>query len=254
MILFIGLLKKDLKISLPFFYKTLVIILVSLIVGSGFSGYYGKMDALTAISIALVIVQMFCLPAAVFQSLNIEGKTQLWLHNPASSLKLLLSKIIASSIYHVILTLFTTALAGILIMFSDNIISFFNAGELISLAIAITFIGLYISFWVIFYWTVYYSLASYPRLKSIRWVILVIIWSGWSFAVDLLNKLPLIKSLKKMGTIHTRNGFNIKGDAASFQAGFEVADISLFTIAGYLCTVIVLFILSSWLLDNKVEV
>lgn len=92
MILFIGLLKKDLKISLPFFYKTLVIILVSLIVGSGFSGYYGKMDALTAISIALVIVQMFCLPAAVFQSLNIEGKTQLWLHNPASSLKLLLSK------------------------------------------------------------------------------------------------------------------------------------------------------------------
>ncbi|PKG24441.1 hypothetical protein [Niallia nealsonii] len=251
---FIGLLKKDLKISLPFFYKTLVIIAVSLIVGSGFSGYYGKIDTLTVISIVLVIIQMLCLPTAVFQSLTIEGKTQLWLHNPISSLKLLLSKIVANSIYHLILTLLTTALAGILLLFSDNISPFFDFKDLLSMAVAISWVGLYISFWVIFYWAVYYSLASYPRIKSVRWLVLIIIWGIWNTAGDLINKLTFIKTLKKLGTIHVGNGFQIESNSVSFQAGFEATEISLFTIAGYLCTVIILFIISSWLLDNKVEV
>jgi len=251
---FIGLVKKDLKISLPFFYQLLVIIAVILIVGSGFSGYYGTINTLTAIAIALVAIQMFLLPAAVFQSLSTEGKTQLWLHNPNSSARLLLSKLIANFVYHLILVLLTTALAGVLLLFSNDISSFFQFGELLSMASAIALIGLYISFWVIFYWTVYHSLASYPRIKSIRWLVLIILWAIWNTAGNLINKLAFIKTLKNLATIHVGNSFAIEGNAASFQAGFEATEISLFALAGYIGTAIILFIISSWLLDNKVEV
>jgi hypothetical protein len=253
--IFIGLLKKDLKISQTFFYSFLILIGIVIATSLGFAQYYKMYEIVTAISCGLVVAHFVYIPGSILFALLIEGKTQLWLHNPNSSRILLLSKLISSLIFHVISLFISLIIASISLKIPGAHISkLFGVSDLLYMGVWITFLSLYISFWVICYWTIYHSLARVTWMKKTRWIFLIVIWNVWNGVSYFVNKLTFIQEIKKMGMVKIGNMFHLEANDSSFTAGFETADVSLIVLAGYLCIAIIIFLCSSWLLDKKVEV
>lgn len=251
---FKGLLRKDLKITTGYFYSILIFIVIAYTAGWVLSGYYSTSMLVGTISFALIIAHVIYLPGSLLTSLNLEGKTQLWLHNPSSSVQLLLSKLVASSL----LSLCSTVLITIITILSITVLAefqeMFSAVDIVMIAVAIWWISFYLSIWVIFYWTVFHSLAGILWLKKFRWFVLIAIWWGWELLKGWIGKIAFIKDLKEIGMINLNRAFQMETGSNSLQASFETADISVFVLAGYCVTALLLFWLSSWLLDKKVEV
>ena len=98
----VGLVKKDLLIS-RFLFIVWFAINILFMIGSFFlSKYMHEPMVPIGIFIMLLVLNTMLIPVLVSASLRVEGKTQLWLYNPQSSTKLLLSKIITAVSYQVI--------------------------------------------------------------------------------------------------------------------------------------------------------
>ena len=99
---FIGLVKKDMLIS-RFWYSTWLIFLSLLMVaGSVFANKLNEPDLVLPILVTLMPLHVFFMPIMMYSLLRTEGKTQLWLYNPQSSVKLLLAKCKAALIFQII--------------------------------------------------------------------------------------------------------------------------------------------------------
>ncbi|WP_445490202.1 hypothetical protein [Niallia sp. 03133] len=251
---FKGLLQKDIKLSKTFFYTFLIMMAIAIATGLGFSGYYKSYDLVAAISFGLVAAHFIYLPISIFSSLKLEGKTQLWLHNPNSSIKLLFSKILSSLIFSSISLVISIFLANICLNMSEKMDVFFTSADLLYMGIFALIISSYISIWIIFYWVVYHSLARITWIKKIRWLVLIIIWNAWSAFTYFIDKLPFIMALKQMSIIKLGKAFQFQAGENSFSAGIESTEVSLVVVVGYFGIMVVLFLVSSWLLDRKVEV
>ncbi|MFT8322902.1 MAG: hypothetical protein ABF649_18695 [Bacillus sp. (in: firmicutes)] len=251
---FKGLLKKDLKLSKTVFYTFLIMMAIVIAAGIGFSGYYKSFDIVAAISLGLVMVQFMYFPISIFTTLRIEGKTQLWLHNPNSSTLLLFSKLLSSLIFAVLSLVITIIIASICLPMTEQLKLSITSADILCMGIVFLWFSTYISIWVVFYWVVYHSLAKITWMKKIRWLLLIIFWNVWSGFTYLLDKLSFIKELKQMSIIKLGKAFQFQTSNSSFSAGMESTEISLAVIGGYLCVAIILFLISSWLLDRKVEV
>ncbi|MGP7816869.1 hypothetical protein [Niallia sp. 01092] len=251
---FKGLLKKDLKLSKTMFYTFLIMMAIMIATGFGFSGYYQKFDIVAVFAFGLVGAHVIYLPLSIYSSLRVEGKTQLWLHNPNSSILLLLSKILSSFIFAVISLTISILFATICLRMSDQMNLIFTRTELLFMGIFILSISDFMSIWGIFYWVIYHSLAKITWLKKIRWLLLFLMWNAWEAVTNFLDKLSFIKELKQIGVIKIGNALQFQGSEGSFSTSIESTEVSLVVIAGYLCITIILFFISSWLLDRKVEV
>ncbi|MEI2465439.1 hypothetical protein [Niallia taxi] len=251
---FKGLLRKDIKISIGYFYTILIFMVIAFAAGWIFSNYYDTRMLVGVISFALIIAHVIYLPGSLLTSLNMEGKTQLWLHNPQSSAKLLLSKLTACSLLSMCSTILITIITIISISSLAEFNEMFSTGDIVMIAVAIWVISFYISIWVIFYWTVYHSIARIQALKKLRWLVLIVIWYLWKMLTGLVGKISFVQALKEKWMLNIGNVFHMETGTNSFQASFEMMDISIFVLAGYCLTAILLFWLSSWALDKKVEV
>lgn len=251
---FKGLLRKDLKITIGYFYTILIFMAIAYAAGWFLSGYYSTSMLAGTISIALIIAHVIYLPGSLLTSLNLEGKTQLWLHNPASSVQLLLSKLMACSILSLCSAVLITIITIISLLPIAEFQEMFTAFDIVFMAAAIWLISFYLSIWVIFYWTVYHSLGAILWLKKFRWIILIAFFYGWELLKEQFGKISFIKDLKEIGMFNLGRAFQMETGMNSFQATFEATDISVFVLAGYCLTALVIFWVSSWLLDKKVEV
>jgi len=251
---FNGLLKKDLKLGLPFLYTILLIMGLGMVTAIGFAGYYQSFVLVAILAISLCFAHLFFLPAFLLTSLNIEGRTQLWLHNPNSSIKLLLSKWIAGFLY---------SLGSLSLIFIVAVISIANAGEfqlafnqsdLFFMCLVILGMSIYFSSWIFFYWALYHSMKRIAWMNKIRWLLLILLWNSWNLAVYWFNRIPIIDALKRKSVISVDHTFTFEGNQHFFQASIERTDISIFTLLGYLIAFIAVFLAASWLLEKKVEV
>lgn len=251
---FKGLLKKDFLLSKSFFLSILTIMGIGLIMAIGLARYYQSEEIFGIISVSMVLAHLFYIPGALLTSLQMEGKTQLWLHNPTSSWKLLLSKITINFIYYLLSISVIFIIAAISLSISKNTFHYFSTSDLFLMSGSFFLISLYMSAWIIFYWTFFHSLGRYYRLKKYRWIVILLCWNGWNLLGYLVNKLRFVQEMKEFGMLHFGNSLQFTGNSSGFEASMGSIDISVVALGSKLLIVVCLFLISSWLLDKKVEV
>ncbi|MBM7713085.1 hypothetical protein MHB50_12930 [Siminovitchia sp. FSL H7-0308] len=219
---FIGLVKKDL--GLMKFWSWMGLLFFGMAGMHIFSGYISEPELMFPFMMAAVLILA---PLLLLYTLRVEGKTQLWLYNPQSSLKLLLAKLGAAAIIQLIAQLFISFYA---LFFMRRAIAFFSSAlpidqGIISLQLHIFGTAMHVSVLFMFLWTVYHSLGKYPAIRHFRWLAVVLVWLSYHVLVERqLWKLPIFQN-----------------------------SLSLFTLM-YAILSIIFFLLASRLLDRKVEV
>lgn len=258
---FIGLLKKDLSLMRFWYIIWLVFMFLGMIGSYAVSVYTSEPSLTVPFLVTMAAFHAFLAPLSLLTILNIEGKTQLWLYNPQSSFKLLLSKISAAAIIQffaqICITLYAFFVMKVLLNHGliDRFSSFLPFKQGFFIQLGIFGVSLYISIWVIFLWTIYHSLGKYPAIKNFRWLAVIFVWFAYNLLEMLLAKTKLIKNelfsfavnvnIAPKMDYELENGWNIV---------YTDAHVPLVAITLYVILSIIFFLLASWLLDRKVEV
>lgn len=255
---FLGLLKKD-GMILQFWYMIWFVLSVGgMIIAFFFSKNYDEPLVTLPIIFFLFFFHLYLMPLMMLSMLRIEGKTQIWLHNPQSSYQLFFSKLCVVFGYQMISQLLVNLYFLLLYKwyFNEQIVQWFVNFKFKHFLFLNGFVlatALYFSLWVIFLWTVYHSLSKYPALKHLRWLAVVLIIGAYHFLGYLSQKFGFndyILGLWKVeiySNMAYENGIGL--DAAATPLGIPVSSIIYYVI---IC--IILFFVAGKLLDRKVEV
>ncbi len=254
---FFGLLKKDLLISRFWYSVFLTAMIVAMVAAVLLSYRWGEPGLLVPLLFTMIPVQIFFLPIAVGAMLRVEGKTQLWLYNPQSSLKLLLSKIIVSFIFLIISQIVFFVFLATLLKLVFNL----NINELLPLnVIPVTFasfilVSLYLTILFIFLWTIYHSLGKFPALKNFRWLVVTAIFFGYNTIETLVGNIPAVNDLvyKYQFTFYTSTQFSYE-TGSGWEFILEQIPVPIIPVIYHSSLALVLLIVASRLLDKKVEV
>ena len=241
-----ALFKKDFKLTRTAFLIGLVMnvlfVILTIYIGT-FAGDTLYMFIPLAVA---VVFHILYIPIIVFISIKAEAnQLHLWLHNPQPGSTLLISKIVNGLLMMVISLLMLYAMTGLLIIPKFNLIEAYwtdtwIAGLLIFPHIII--VSVTAGVWVLFLW----SLFQFLKFKIGRWswiaVIGALILPGW---INVLFQSTKIYSfIAKWGEI-TYHFPTFSLDPIQMFAGEYL--YSLILIVG-------VFILTAWIIDNKVEV
>ncbi len=261
----LSLLKKELRLGFPVFLFSVI----AFIVVASFFTYRGyrigiTWEALTIISGIAIGVNVFFLPIYLFYSLQSERKKlHLWLHNLMPSYSLLGAKIVAGLI-SMIGTLLLTG--GTFLLASNQVkktlpiqLEFVNMTQ-VSLWGGSHLFLLSIDFavWSLFYWMIFLLCTRYlgtflSYLSTFVFFILTTSIYGWFTTSWIYQKLIMWGQFHLPNMIESSN-FHIDTIAADFFT--EINQITLFA-GEYLFEIVfafILFIVSCWILDRKVEV
>lgn len=257
---FNGLVKKDMAVA-RFGYLAWLIMTLFIFLGSfPLSKYFDEKIVIVAIAFTIFVAHIMFLPITMLGTLRTEGKTQLWLHSPQSSTKLLLSKIVSSLIFQILSQCVVTVSCLIAVnLFNKHevfskFIELFGITEILLLNGVVLLVSLYISIWVIFYWTIYHSLSRYPMIKKFRWLVLLLIYIIYNAIEGSLIKVLTINEWLMKWTVEIKSGFSLRYSPTGWSAEFANAPFPVIPLILYALLAIVLFIISSRLLDRKVEV
>lgn len=251
---FKGLLKKDFHISKFGFFTWLVVMILIMIASVLISNRIGEPMVIIGMIIMLMVCHIAFVPVSLLNSLRLEGKTQIWLYSPQSSWFLILSKLTVS-----LLNQFLSL--GLLVIYSLYMIRYIKLDapnemiHAILLAnISIILFGLYFSCWILFYWSVYHSLGKYPSIKKFRWIAILLIFFSCNTIENLILKIKWIMNWISAWKLPLPLDQSFHYAHREWNAKIEMVDVAIIPIIIYAIIGIILFILSSWLLDRKVEV
>ncbi|MGE8206130.1 hypothetical protein ACQKP0_16520 [Heyndrickxia sp. NPDC080065] len=251
---FKGLLKKDFCITRFWFFTWLIIMVLLMLASIVIAVRIEEPMITVGLVVMLLVGNLVFLPISLLTSLRLEGKTQIWLYNPHSSKFLILSKITVALLYQLI-SLGVIAIYSLLIVHYiviDKTSGIINV--LFWADISVICIGLYLSCWILFYWSIYHSLSKYPAIRKFKWLVIVLtIFVCNTIEVLLLKIKWFVTWINKWKvSIPLDRSFNYQNHA--WHAKVELVDVSIIPIIIYAIVGILLFMLSSWLLDRKVEV
>lgn len=244
---FKGLYKKEIKISNALFLTGLIIITLVMMISLGLKEYFGEPMIPVVFLLLIIILHVFYLPVLLFSSLKIEGQSQLWLHNPNSGSSLFLSKLAAGLTYYIVSLLVSILLAKLSFAGLSLSKKYEGPYELVegNLFIVggwVTLISIYISVWLLFYWTLFHSLKRVPVLNKFRWLVILAAWILITTIGEFIGNIPAIEVLKGKGTMNL----------TFFNA--EMPNMNIASIIMYVLVTIGVFLVSVWLLERKVEV
>ncbi|MEK4200824.1 hypothetical protein [Cytobacillus sp. FSL K6-0265] len=256
---FRGLLVKELKILKSHFYGVIVTLLFTVLIGLALSHYFNEVNILPAFLFALFFAHILFYPIFILFSLSMETKTQGWLHNPNPGSYLLMSKLVAISVYFVMSIVITIFLAIGSYFYNPGASFYDNIPVVLPvfLLLSITCSSLYFGLWFCFYWFVYYSLKNVPILGRVRPIFLFVIVVVQMFISGLIGESDWYKQLIHMSELDLNIDwlhFNFFVQSEGFTFNMADSTISIVEILLYLFTAILLFITSTWLLEKKVEV
>ncbi|MFE8696833.1 hypothetical protein ACFYKT_10845 [Cytobacillus sp. FJAT-53684] len=258
---FKGLLYKELKLTKNWFMVGIALLLFGVIIGVGLTKYFNEPNIFAVVAVLILVGHGLYLPAYLLSSLNIEGQTQLWLHNPNSGAALFLAKLTAGFVLYVVSFFISLVVAIMGLSHAVNVVSLFNltGGPVLNLTlmgVGITLGTLFLGVWVLFYWSLFHSLKNVPILSSLRWPIVIGTWILLTTIGNYVSNLPLYQKLKNIGVIKL-DAYSLEFEAGktSASAGFvENAELSIMNGMIYTVIVIIVFYASVWLLERKVEV
>lgn len=240
-----GLLRKEWEMMKGFLIgKYLIAILLLFLLGSEVSIYNGLSS--------LMVAGLIIIPASVLFSLNTESnQMQAFLHNPQSAHKLLLAKLIYSAfIAAVFMVILTLSITGMELLWDVSYLSIF---EVFSYVVYISFLTLVISLYplaiILFVWTLHQIWRTYLGAGiSIIFIVIMMIVAGNIFEV--FRQSLLYEKLTQWGSV----SFPINQDQL---VDIELGFLGHFHLGFYLfygLIAIILYFISAYLLDRKVEV
>ncbi|RLQ98103.1 hypothetical protein [Falsibacillus albus] len=258
---FSGLLRKDYHLSKSWMLTWFIFMLLILFLAFGVSEYTDQRLVVFAALMILGFTHLWFIPGIMMSYLRVEAKTQLWLHNPQSTKVLILSKVAIALMYQIISQLFLTV-AGLLILnyylTPDMINGISGMGHLAKpiflLNIFLIAFSLYVTCWILFYWTVYHALGKYPRIKRMRWLVLLLFFIVWNSLESLFLRISLFKQWLYTWKIQALGGGSFHYENNQWTTEVSTTMIPIIPFILYTVLGICLFYLSSWLLDKKVEV
>ncbi|PKR85189.1 hypothetical protein [Heyndrickxia camelliae] len=256
---FKGLLKKEFSITRLWFFTWIIIMLIAVI--SSYIIAYRMDQPMVPVGfhIGLAVLHFGFLPIMLLSSLKLEGKNQLWLHNPQSSKVLILAKLTALFIYQFISQIILT-ISGYIVyeyVLSQGLkIEPFPYLTFVTFFLLLLLTGLYFSCWILFYWCIFHSLGKYPGIKKIRWLFILILWfifNAIETAIAQIDSLRDVVTKWKLSLdIYPR--FHYEVTSHKWNLHFDMQPVSIIPIFIYAIIAVTLYFISSWLLDKKVEV
>jgi len=260
------LFRKEFRLGLPAMLFTILMYIVVLMTSSFFSFKSGHViDAMFVVSLVFIFPHFFYLAFYLFISLQSERKKlHLWLSNPMPGYQLILAKM-ASGFVAMTISLFivcavcyiTYFVLGTKIPIQDWL-SYTDVVKIGSFFILhIYLIAISIAVWLLFFWMIYRLLAS--RLGIWVSVILTLILFGlWSYIISKLQSTVLYTILTHWGKISLVpfiNNLDI-----STRHGIQIAPLTnssyiflgTYIFEALIC--LILFFVSCWILDKKIEV
>ncbi|GGH74022.1 hypothetical protein JOD43_000190 [Pullulanibacillus pueri] len=260
------LFKKEFRLGMP----AMLFTIIAFVVIVGLAGYFGikhGQGTEPAIIAALILIpiHVFYLICYMFDSLQKERKKlHLWLHNPLPGYSLLLAKLV-SGLMAMTITLFLCCVVVFIGLNFQNdfreIFDVFTWPNIISTGlfslINIYLLALDFCIWFIFLWVIYRMLSR--RLGGlISFIISLALFCLLVYLENLLAKTHVYDVLTHWGRISIVDivsGFNFN---FSLDPGSHIpADTTAFYLGSYVfeaIIVIILFLISSWILDKKIEV
>ncbi|MBM7645717.1 hypothetical protein JOD45_001936 [Scopulibacillus daqui] len=243
----LGLLKKECRLGFIGFLIAFMLMMVILIFGVINTFRYHAPEAIFAVGAFIIGGHIFYFLGYMIVSLSLERKTlHLWLNSPRSGAALLSAKLVSG----ILALLVSMAAAGLYtlfgVLFNTHLLKEMNLtlSEMIrsglSICVIISLNAIYIGLIFTFIWTLYQTLRS----KIGKWVWLVIIALIF-IAPSVLGKLEftgLYRLLTHWGAI---NFHLIANSAITVYSG---------TFIFHFVIAMILFAISSWLLDRQIEV
>ena len=250
-----GLLKKEFRLGRTWLFTGLLLLIPAVMVNYYFADVKEGIIAFAALLIGL---HFFYMAVYMFSSLNLESdKLQLWLQNPQPARNLLLAKLLnglfSMLVSLTVVSLFTLTIVKVVIEIPVGLWDYiWELGIFIYLNIVAA--SVYSAMWVVLAWTVYRVLKNLAG----RWA-----WLG--VIGVLIIPTPILEKFSETKIYHILTNWGpIELDSLQRiqQLSSEIPNIttsgSVIPPLGYyvfhLVIVILIFFLSSWLLDNKVEV
>ncbi|MBM7542610.1 hypothetical protein [Amphibacillus cookii] len=256
---FWGLLKKDHRLARLniIFFSILLALLLTI-------GYVGSVrlekgaGAFMAVTMAALAMMAF-MPVMMGSLLIKEGKTQLWLYSPRPSHTLLISKIAVLLLYQVLLQLIVVGYLMLsLHVFGQDVLQYTNMSTFTQLVvmtnIGLILIGIYLTTWVLFYWTLYRSMDHMPKIKNVRWLLILFLYFGYNYLETQVAKIPFIQRLVARYQLPIISNPLFVNNEGSWFVEFESVDVPIIYLLYSLALTVLLFSLASMLLTKKVEV
>ena len=254
-----GLLKKDYRISRSYFLIWFGAMLLALFIGIGISNYTnqpaGTFFVIFLVGLTLVIFQ----PIMMLSLLNIEGKNQLWLYSPRSSYTLFLSKFAVISIYQLLLQLVLSIYGAISIYwYGKEVYEQLSVETFVILVflvnISVYLAGIYFACWIMFYWTIYNTIKRSPTIKGYRWIILALIYFGYTIIEALLMQTEFVQNLIDLYVIDLTANPLLNFENEQWNVMFETVPFPITPLIYCTVLALLLFVISTKLLERKVEV
>jgi|GEM_PF-803859 len=254
---FAGLMKKEFILS----KFNILSWLIPIFIFFGFQMFFGirsgESSFLLPLLFMLLPLHIFFLPLITWHSLRTEGTTQLWLYNPNSTYKLVGAKLLTGTVHQLISQILTVLLTILIFLLMDyqDFVSFYLSANTLKIFSVILLGSLYYAFWVLFLWTVYHSLANFPIIRHLRWLIVAAIFIVYQWLETYIKGLDIVSDfINSSPTLFNGLGgeeFLLSENTSLFYS-FEPVPVVIPLY--HLLLVIILFIASCWLLDKKVEV
>lgn len=252
---FKGLYIKELKISRALFFAGIIALNVITILSLALREYFNQSEIPAGIFLFVIAIHIFYIPVLLLSSLTTEGHSQLWLHNPNNGAKLVLAKLAAGLTYYLISMVASIFLTKFALNNVTHLEPFtaFEGGMpiLFMMGVAITLGTIYLSVWIFFYWTVYHAIKNIPFLRNIRWLFLFVFWITITVVGEFIQSQPFYQKLLEYGAINV-DAFD--NNVVSVNNFFIEMDLNIISVALGIVLTIVVFLVSVWLLERKVEV
>lgn len=257
---FIGLLRKDYRLLRADLLVSFIIMMLALGFGIVASFYTAQPAGTIFILIMASFAMVGFIPIMMLSILLKEGKNQLWLYSPRSSYTLFFSKLLLCIVFQVIYQFILIGyFAFSMYSFGGDVYQQLDLQVFLTMVTFVFFLlifyGLYLTCWVLFYWTLYHSLNRYPRIRSLRWLIIALIY----FTYNILEALTI--QFESVRQFIFRYRFNIQFmpqvnyDGATWNVYFDdFVGIPIIPAFYYVFLTGFLFYLSARLLTKKVEV
>ncbi|WP_100333796.1 hypothetical protein [Bacillus alkalisoli] len=257
---FLGLMKKEWILQRNWLLYGLLSIIGVFIASSSIAFFMGNENIAMAPVVIVLSFLIFYSPLFLLISLNMEGKSNLWLHTPQSSFKLLSSKLVTAFYMHIALTLVVGTILFLINNSLQDSVGNVASSNLLLMDIAIfvlvvIFISFYIGLYVVLYWTLNASLKSIKKIQKFRVPLMLVIIIGVNTLLSAFKNVPLYQKIMNFGVIkHTPDGMgNLQFDGGDTQVYLGGDFISLGGIFLILLFITSVLLVSSWLLEKVVE-
>ncbi len=256
---FKGLLWKDFHTSKIWFIGWIGIIFLIYFIGLIIGNVVNEPSVVLIFLIMLGMFHLVVLPVIVTSMLRLEGKTQLWLHSPHNGFMLIIPKLLISLIYSIVSFLLVDILGMISLKMSphNSLFEYWPFKEGIFFNLGVTTVSFYFSIWTLFLWALYHALSKFPSIKNIRWLVITGFIIVYQSVVAFFMNLKWVQNVFfESFTVSIPSGFFFTVGQSEASAGLHTEMIPLpvlpFLFEGLV--MIIIFIISCWLLDRKVEV